>query len=183
MLQIAQIIIKRRKERDLTLEKVMQAIKIRLPYLQSIEKVHMGQICWVGEVYVRGFVKRYADFLGLDAVVLMAPYLVVRISGGRGEPGHQHAALFRRESACSFCGSGSIGIFIVVFIKLIQKERTAPLKSIATVTSSTATAVNVWLQRLRRRRTSRTRGVAKTCAASFFTLSIVAARDRLGQNI
>ncbi len=134
MQQIAQIIVKRRKERDLTLEKVTQAIKIRLPYLNSIEKGAWDEL--PGEVYVRGFVRRYADFLGLDTVVLMAPYLAAQSPAVEATPS-SNMQLSSDVNRMQFLWIGLIGIFIVVFIKLIQKERTAPLKSIATMVSTT----------------------------------------------
>ena len=132
--QIAQTIVKRRKERDLTLEKVTQTIKIRLPYLQSIEKGAWEEL--PGEVYVRGFVKRYADFLGLDVVTLMAPYLASDSPVIEAGP-VQNNQLSSEVNRLQFLWIGLIGIFIVVFIKLIQKERTAPIKSVAAIASTT----------------------------------------------
>src|SRR5687768_403805 len=76
---VAKTLEERRKLRGLTIEKVSQTLKIRLPYLQAMEKGEWDQL--PGEVYVRGFMKRYATFLGLDPEKLMAPY----ISNATGE--------------------------------------------------------------------------------------------------
>jgi len=138
--QIAQTLIKRRKERDLSLEKVSQTIKIRLPYLQSIESGTWEDL--PGEVYVRGFVKRYADFLGLDMVALMAPYLASHSPVVEASPA-SNTPLSSEVNRLQFLWIGVIGIFIVVFIKLIQKERTAPLKPVAVAVSSAAVATPV----------------------------------------
>src|SRR5581483_5328997 len=117
MKQIAQTLVERRKERDLTLEKVSQTIKIRLPYLQSIESGTWDDL--PGEVYVRGFVKRYADFLGLDTVVLMAPYLAAKSQAAPASP-VSSTPLSSEVNRMQFLWIGVIGIFVVVFIKLIQ---------------------------------------------------------------
>jgi transcriptional regulator with XRE-family HTH domain len=136
--QISQTLVKRRKDRDLTLEKVAQIIKIRLPYLQSLESGAWEEL--PGEVYVRGFLKRYADFLGLDPVALMAPYLASQ--SPVVEPAPAAATPLSTEmNRLQFLWIGVIGIFIVVFIKLIQKERSAPLKPAAVASSTTTVAV------------------------------------------
>jgi cytoskeletal protein RodZ len=135
--KIAQTLVERRRERDFTLEKVAQTIKIRLPYLQSIEKGKWDEL--PGEVYVRGFVIRYAGFLGLDTAALMAPYLASQSPVLDSAP-PANTPLSADVNRLQFLWIGLIGIFIVVFIKLIQKERTAPLKPAATVIASSTTA-------------------------------------------
>jgi transcriptional regulator with XRE-family HTH domain len=53
-----------RKERGLTLEEVEHATKIRKRYLVDLERENYGAL--PDAVYVRGFVKIYANYLGLD---------------------------------------------------------------------------------------------------------------------
>jgi cytoskeletal protein RodZ len=53
-----------RKERGLTLEEVECATKIHKPYLVALEREHYGAL--PDAVYARGFLKTYANYLGLD---------------------------------------------------------------------------------------------------------------------
>jgi cytoskeleton protein RodZ len=58
-----------RRERGLSLEDVEEATKIRSRYLQALEGEDFGAL--PDPVYVRGFVRTYADFLGLDGEELV----------------------------------------------------------------------------------------------------------------
>ncbi len=71
--QIAKTLSERRKARSLSLERVHQTLKIRLNHLQAMENGNWEEL--PGEVFVRGFLRRYANYLGLDADKLLAPYL------------------------------------------------------------------------------------------------------------
>jgi len=71
--EIARALAERRERRNLTHERVTQSLKIRPHFLVSMENGKWDEL--PGEVYVRGFLKRYAEFLGLDADALLAPYL------------------------------------------------------------------------------------------------------------
>jgi cytoskeletal protein RodZ len=59
--------------RGLSLEKVAAAIKIRKFFLESIENGNWHEL--PAEVFARGFIRRYAVFLGLDGDKLIAPYV------------------------------------------------------------------------------------------------------------
>jgi len=148
----------------------MQVIKIRLPYLQSIEKGAWDEL--PGEVYVRGFVKRYADFLGLDVVALNGAIFGGPISGGGGEPGFQYATLLRSQPLAVLW----IGIieFSSWFSSADSKGRTAPLKSSPPSVSSTATAAIMVSPTPASPATAC--GAAQACVGNFFTLSTVVAR-------
>jgi len=54
-----------RKKKKLTLEDVEEETKVRGKYLRAIESGSWNE--FPSKVYVYGFVKRYADFLGLDS--------------------------------------------------------------------------------------------------------------------
>lgn len=54
------------------LEDVERRIKIRARYLLALEEEDFGAL--PGEAYVRGFLRSYADFLGLDGAALVATY-------------------------------------------------------------------------------------------------------------
>ncbi len=61
---IGQSLEKARNERGLTLEEVECATKIRKRYLVGLERGDYGEL--PGAVYARGFLKTYANYLGLD---------------------------------------------------------------------------------------------------------------------
>jgi cytoskeletal protein RodZ len=53
-----------RKEQRLTLEKVFEATRIRVPYLQALEADDLSVL--PSPVQARGYLRNYAEFLGLD---------------------------------------------------------------------------------------------------------------------
>lgn len=55
---------KRRKELNLSLKEVENGTSIRMSYLQAIEEGEMNKL--ISPVYAQGFVKQYANFLGVD---------------------------------------------------------------------------------------------------------------------
>lgn len=124
--QISKALLERRMARSLTLEKVTQNIKIRIPYLQAMEKGEWKDL--PGEVYVRGFVKRYANYLGLDGEKLLAPYLKLNepMTHESTDSGPAHNG---DPSRVYWIGAVLAGIFLIGFIKVIKQERTAPIKS------------------------------------------------------
>lgn len=54
----------KREEMNLTLKEVENATSIRMNYLQAIEDGKIGQ--YISAVYALGFIKQYANFLGLN---------------------------------------------------------------------------------------------------------------------
>jgi cytoskeleton protein RodZ len=66
--EIGRLLEHRRKERGLTLEEVEQATKIRKRYLSGLERDNYAIL--PGAVYARGFLKTYANYLGLDGQAL-----------------------------------------------------------------------------------------------------------------
>jgi cytoskeleton protein RodZ len=62
--KIGRILEQKRKERGLSLEDVEQATKIRKRYLTGLEREDYAML--PDAVYVRGFLKTYANYLGLD---------------------------------------------------------------------------------------------------------------------
>ena len=59
-----------REERQLSLEQASRALHIRLHYLQAIEEGRLEAM--PSEVQARGFLRAYADYLGLDGNSLLA---------------------------------------------------------------------------------------------------------------
>jgi cytoskeleton protein RodZ len=62
--KIGRILEKRRKEKGLSLEEVEQATKIRKRYLDGLEREDYAVL--PAGVYAQGFLKTYANYLGLD---------------------------------------------------------------------------------------------------------------------
>lgn len=54
----------RREERGLSLKEVENATSIRSTYLEAIEQGRFHQV--ISPVYAKGFVRQYANFLGID---------------------------------------------------------------------------------------------------------------------
>jgi len=58
-----------REAKSLTLDQVSREIRIRTRYLQALEEGNLGEL--PSAVHVRGFLRSYADFLGLNADELL----------------------------------------------------------------------------------------------------------------
>lgn len=69
---IGDIFRQEREKRQITLKDVENETNIRILYLEAIEKGNYGVIR--GEVYLRGFIKSYAKFLGLDYKEILDKY-------------------------------------------------------------------------------------------------------------
>lgn len=65
-----------REERGLTLEQAEDVTKIRRRYLEALESESFAEL--PGEVYVRGFLRIYAEFLGLDPAEVLRLYRPLR---------------------------------------------------------------------------------------------------------
>src|SRR5215212_7426845 len=66
--EIGRYLEQKRKERGLSLEEVEQATKIRKRYLTGLEREDYAML--PDAVYARGFLKTYANYLGLDGEAL-----------------------------------------------------------------------------------------------------------------
>ncbi len=66
--QIGPLLEQKRKEKGLSLKDVEQATKIRTRYLEGLEREDFSML--PDHIYTRGFLKTYANFLGLDGEVL-----------------------------------------------------------------------------------------------------------------
>jgi cytoskeleton protein RodZ len=66
--EIGRFLEQKRKERGLSLEEVEQATKIRKRYLTGLERANYSIL--PDAVYARGFLKTYANYLGLDGEAL-----------------------------------------------------------------------------------------------------------------
>ncbi len=119
MRSIGQTLAERRKARGLTIEKIMQILKIRIPYLKAIEAGDWGEL--PGEVYARGFTKRYAVYLGLDAEKLMAPYLNEK-SPDIHQQGPDNTNGGSDASKGIMIAVAVVAVFLIVLVKLAKNE-------------------------------------------------------------
>jgi cytoskeleton protein RodZ len=110
----------RRKVRGMTIEKVGQVLKIRVPYLKAMEKGEWNDL--PGDVYAKGFTKRYAQFLGLDGEKLLAPYLAERPASPESEsqPGQSGGSDVSRGLLIAV---GVIAVFVIVLLKLVNQDK------------------------------------------------------------
>ncbi len=125
--QISAALLERRTSRSLTLEKVSQAIKIRQPYLAALEKGEWNEL--PGEVFVRGFIRRYAQYMGLDGDKLIAPYVNISESPVEKKPSpstvpERHGEFGKTQLLWGFLGV----IFIIGFLKVIKQDHKTPSK-------------------------------------------------------
>ncbi len=61
-----------RQQKNISLAEASEATKIQEKYLTAMEEGNWEII--PGEVYLRGFLKSYADYLGVDSQELLADY-------------------------------------------------------------------------------------------------------------
>ncbi len=136
--KIARTLQERRSARSLSLEKTSQILKIRLPYMQAIEKGEWDQL--PGEVYVRGFIRRYAQYLGLNGDQLMAPYLALTESPVPDKTAASAPAPTSEINRTQFIWAFIAIVFIIGFLKVLKQERTASVRAPAATPVSSTTA-------------------------------------------
>ena len=70
---IGEIFRDRRNERNLSLKEIETATSIRINYLQAIEEGKLHKM--LSPIYSEGFIKQYAQYLGLDGARLLKEQL------------------------------------------------------------------------------------------------------------
>lgn len=122
--EIGKALSERRQLRNVSLDKVYRAIKIRLPYLEAMEQGNWDEL--PGEVFVRGFVNRYAGYLGLDAKALLAPYM--SYMDGNGNQAAELGPRFKGAEAAksAWIWVGLAVVLIVALVNFFKPRRTAP---------------------------------------------------------
>ena len=71
-----------RERKRISLQVAAQKTKAKIQYLEAIERDDFGKM--PAPVYARGFIRTYADFLGIDSVPLVKEYN--ERHGGQGRP-------------------------------------------------------------------------------------------------
>ena len=72
MSSIGNILRTERESQGRTLTEVSKAVYIKTKYLSALEEENFAAI--PGEVYVKGFIRAYASYLGMDGEELVAQY-------------------------------------------------------------------------------------------------------------
>lgn len=72
---ISKALRERRQSRRLSLEAISHSLKIRTQFLDALEKGNWDEL--PGDVYLRGFLMRYAQYLGLDGAHYVSQYMEV----------------------------------------------------------------------------------------------------------
>lgn len=90
MTSIGQILADARRKRKLTVKDVEKAIKIRAKYITALEQDAFDQI--LGEAYVIGFLKTYAQWLEIDAGAMLDQYRAQTGSARKAVPAGQERA-------------------------------------------------------------------------------------------
>lgn len=93
MSSIGNILRTERETQGRTLTEVSKAVYIKTKYLSALEEENFAVI--PGEVYVKGFIRAYASYLGMDGEELVAQY------DGPSEP-----VLLQKESPTAVTESG-----------------------------------------------------------------------------
>ncbi len=117
----------RRKARALTVEKVSQTIKIKPLFIRAIEGGTWKDL--PGEVYARGFIGRYATFLGLDPKEVLSPYANLQPTEQKKSPTTQRTmprSSMPKNSVIWISLSVVFLIGVIKFISTSQKGAVEP---------------------------------------------------------
>lgn len=87
---------RRREDLGLTLNDAQGVTKIRLRYLEALESGNFETI--PGEVYTKGFLRAYAEYLGLDGTAMVERYKSERQPAEADQPDREHPAFRLREA-------------------------------------------------------------------------------------
>lgn len=72
MASFGRLLRREREVRDVSLEEIAEASRIGVRYLRALEEERWGVL--PGDVYVRNYIKAYAEYLGLDPERLLTEY-------------------------------------------------------------------------------------------------------------
>lgn len=82
-IQLGELLKEKRQEKNLSLKDAENATSIRSSYLQAIEENQVEHL--ISPVYIQGFIRQYASFLGLDVEELQRDHPEAFASTGRGQ--------------------------------------------------------------------------------------------------
>jgi cytoskeleton protein RodZ len=111
-----------REARGLSIDEVAQGTRIRSAYIRALEEERFADL--PAPVYVRGFLRNYATFLGLDAEELIG---TLEQQSGSFQPPHRHAPqqistpIWRGPNPRAMAGA-LVLILLVAFIAFIFRQ-------------------------------------------------------------
>lgn len=125
MENLGEYIKKEREKKGITLEEAAKATRIRKTYLQAIEE---GDFSIQSPVFMKGFLRSYADFLGLDSTDILGRYKGIqeeREGKGKTEE-HKHEPVRKSRKYTAVITLSLIAVIIVAAIFTTKKSDVAP---------------------------------------------------------
>ncbi|MCJ7491089.1 MAG: helix-turn-helix domain-containing protein, partial [Dehalococcoidia bacterium] len=119
MFEIGTTLREARVRRKLTLQQVEEDTKIRVKYLQAMENEDFDVM--PGSTYVKGFLRTYSTYLGIDPRIVLDEYNSRRVPGVENEPFGGTSALRPRTHR----GRNTL-VFVAVLCLLIQDGTEVP---------------------------------------------------------
>jgi hypothetical protein len=155
-----------RYRQQLELSEVEQATKIRSRYLQALEEESFEAL--PAQTYVKGFLRTYADYLGLDGQLYVDEYNS-RFGVGEDTPRepvvarrtsavHQrHRRLERRGVLLALAGIGVLCALFIAAFKFSGGSSNPPIPNLGTTTSAPKVAPPVKTKRHKKARPAKLR--------------------------
>ena len=173
MFEIGNSLREARYRQQLELSEIEQATKIRARYLQALEEEQFDAL--PAQAYVKGFLRNYAEYLGLDGQLYVDEYNS-RYGVGEEEPrepvvprrtSRVHARHRRSERRWVLVALVGIGIAFALFIAAwkFSGNDTKPIPNLGTTTSTTSAPA-------RPPKHQQKRTVARNVPFRFFVLAI-----------
>ena len=146
MFEIGNSLREARYRQQLELSEIEQATKIRARYLQALEEEAFDSL--PAQAYVKGFLRNYAEYLGLDGQLYVDEYNS-RYGVGEDEPNQpvvprrtshvhaRHRRVERRGVLFALLGIGIVLALVIAAFKFSNND-TKEIPNLGTTTSSTS---------------------------------------------
>jgi cytoskeletal protein RodZ len=128
MFEIGDTLREARLRQGLTIKDVEETLKIRGKYLQALEQDDFEVL--PGDTFVRAFLRSYANFLGLEADVLVAEYTSAHDSVSDSHRGHSNgpARLARprtrgRRSQPNYVVVAVVALIVLTILAIVFRDR------------------------------------------------------------
>lgn len=127
MRQISKVLKDRRKAQNVDHKKVSQVLKIRVPFLDAMENARWDEL--PGEVYLRGFLLKYAQYLGINGKELIQPYIEMLDRQEEPDQKIEDASVPVENSRLGWVWAGVIFLLFIGLIKFLTPDKKDPVKS------------------------------------------------------
>ena len=125
-----------RKQRGLSKKEVADTLHITVHYVNALEHDQYDKL--PGEIFAKGYMKRYAETLALDQAEVLAAYAEVRASDTESASAAQAARSRSRNNRNKLWVGVSLLLFAVLFTALWLWNRQAQSVTAVSATNSTA---------------------------------------------